>query len=49
MASIQTRTSLSIKLHWLILDRLAATNPLQTGKEGLRLLTVRSRRSIVDV
>lgn len=48
-ASVQTRTSLSVELHRLILDRLAATDPLQTGEEGLRLLVARSRRSIVDV
>ncbi len=46
---MHARTSLSVELHSLILDRLAAADPLQTGEEVLRLLTARSGRSFVDV
>lgn len=46
---VPTLTSLSAELHRLILDGLAAADPLEASEEGLRLLTASSRWSVMDV
>ena len=42
-------TLLGVQLHWLVLDRLAAPDPLEAGEEGLRFLVAGARRRVVNV
>jgi len=49
LSEVGLLTLFGVQLYWLVLDRLAASDPLEAREEGLGFLVAGTRRRIMDV